>query len=124
MPALSPEDTVRLVFEARAEGDLRRLLSLFAPDVEIEPIAGAPAIVGIQQAERYLDLERADGIRIELEAHRIVTDGDRAHVYGRRRVFKRGSLSDSPASWTFTVRDGRIARVEPLAADRALQRVA
>jgi hypothetical protein len=52
---------------------------------------------------------------VELDAHRIVTeDAEHVRVDGRIRVFDGGSLSDSPAAWRFTVRNGRVVGLEPL----------
>ncbi|HWT95222.1 MAG TPA: hypothetical protein VN238_19655, partial [Solirubrobacteraceae bacterium] len=72
----------------------------------------------------HLHGELAAGVRVEIEPHRVEVAGELVHVVGRRRVFERGSLSDSPAAWTFTVRGGRVVRMEPLAATAGLRRVA
>jgi ketosteroid isomerase-like protein len=119
-----PDETVRLLFEARIAADLRRMMALMTPDVVMVPATGAPVLVGAAAVGAYLARELGSRTRIEVEAHRICADGDRVHVYGRRRVICGGSLTDSPAAWTLTVRDGRVCGVEPLAAEAGLPQVA
>ena len=55
----------------------------------------------------------ADGRRTEVLAHRIEAHGDEVLAYGRLRVVDGGSLTDSPAQWRCTVRDGRVLSVTP-----------
>ena len=103
----TPEQVVRLVFEARAAGDVRRVLALMDPDV------------------RGSFGER-DGRRVEVDAHRIqADDAEHVSVHGRIRVIDGGSLTDSPAAWRFTVRAGRVVEITPLdGVRRPLRRVA
>lgn len=124
MTSMRPDETVRLLFEARSASDLVRIMALLDPGVAWAGRAGDPVLLGASAVQMHLQQELAAGVRVEAEAHRIVTDGDRVHVVGRRRVFERGALSDSPATWTFTIRDGLITRIEPMAAQAALERVA
>ena len=98
MPILSPVDVVRLLFEARAAGDVRRVRKLMDPDVSFARGMG-------------------EGTRVEVEAHRIESDGpDQVRVTGRIRVIADGSLTDSPASWRLTVHGGRVVEIAPLRA--------
>jgi hypothetical protein len=93
---LCPEDLVRQLFEARATGDVRRVMALTDPVVRS---ALAPV----------------EGVRVELEAHRIeAEDAEHVHVEGRVRIINGGSLSDSPATWRVTVRGGRVHAIEPV----------
>jgi ketosteroid isomerase-like protein len=96
MSTPSPADVVRLMFEARAAGDGRRVRALMDPDVSFA------------RGSR-------EGVRIEVDAHRVVAEDDeRVRVHGRIRVIEEGGLTDSPAAWRFTVRAGRIVAVTPL----------
>lgn len=124
MNPLRPDETIRLLFEARGTSDLVRIMGLLDPKVTWLGRDGEAPLIGSTAVQLHLQRELAEGIRVEAEAHRIVVDGDRVHVAGRRRVFERGALSDSPATWTFTVRDGLVTRIEPLAAATPLERVA
>jgi ketosteroid isomerase-like protein len=121
---MRPDDVVRLLLEARGAGDVTRVMTLLAPDVELQPAPGSPVLRGSHAVRTHLHGELATGVRVEIEPHRVEMEGDRVHVVGRRRVFERGALSDSPAAWTFTVRAGRVVRMEPLAATAGLRRVA
>ena len=92
----APADVVSRMFEARAAGDVRRVRALLDPDVTF--------------ASRS-----TEGTRVEVDAHRIVAeDAEHVLVYGRIRVIERGSLTDSPAAWRFTVRGGRVVDIAPL----------
>ena len=124
MTALRPDEIVRLLLEARGAGDVTRVVTLLAPDAELQASPEARVLRGAHAVRSHLYGELAAGVRVEIEPHRIEVSGDRVHVVGRRRVFERGSLSDSPAAWTFTVRAGRVVRMEPLAASAELRRVA
>lgn len=124
MQPLRPDETIRLLFEARTASDLVRMIALLDPDVTMQAVPTEPVLRGVDAVQRHVEQQLASGVRVEVEPHRVVTDGDRVHVAGRRRLFERGGLSDSPAAWTFTVRDGRVTRIEPLIAAAALERVA
>jgi ketosteroid isomerase-like protein len=114
VPFPRPEETVRLMFEARNAGDLRRVISLLDPDVEAVSTANG-TIRGIEGVREYFAAED-NGRRTEVMAHRIEADGDGVVAYGRIRVVDGGALADSPAAWRFVVRDGRVVRITPLAA--------
>ena len=124
MQALRPDETVRLLLEARSAGDLVRIIILLDPAVSLQPMPGERALEGADAVQRHIQHQLAEGVRVEAEAHRITVEGDRVHVVGRRRVFEQGSLSDSPAQWTFTVRDGRVTHMRPMVVVEPLERVA
>ena len=93
MAAPPPDETVRLLFEARRAGDTRRVDALLHPDARH---AFSP------------------GSRLEVHAHRIERDGDAVVVHGRVREVTDGAITDSPAAWRFEVRDGIVQTVTPL----------
>ena len=98
MSSSAPDQVVRLLFEARAAGDVRRVHALLDPEVR--------ARFG------YLVRESIDGMRVELDAHRIEREGaDSVLVAGRVRIIDGGSLTDSPVTWRFVVRHGRVVDV-------------
>jgi ketosteroid isomerase-like protein len=103
----SPIEVVRLLFESKASGDVRRVLQLIEPDV-------------------WATIGPRGEARIEVDAHRLEEDGDEdVLVHGRIRVIDRGSLTDSPAAWRFTVRGGRVMAIVPLTArGRVVRRAA
>ena len=84
------------------------------PDIEVEALGGHDVIRGAAGVLLHLRREAHDGPRTELDAHRFAVDGDKVLVWGRIRVIDHGSLSDSPAAWRFTVRDGRVTHVSML----------
>jgi hypothetical protein len=91
----SPEDVVRMLFETPRRGDDERLITLLGMD-------GGPP-----------------GRRVEVQAHRFVRAGDDVIAFGRVRVFQDGALSDSPAAWRITLREGRVKRIESFAGSEA-----
>jgi ketosteroid isomerase-like protein len=126
MSVLSPVDVVRRVFECRAAGDIRSLLALLDPDIRVQATADGAVVEGLPGVRALFGRESAAGPRVEVEAHRIESDGeDGVLVHGRIRVIGKGALSDSPGAWRFTVRGGRVSGIAPLGAEPpALRRVA
>ena len=116
MPPLSPTDVVRSLFELHAAGHDRQLCSLMAEDVTAVSVVDGELIEGIEAVRAWLvaNDDRTGPRRTEVQAHHLVADGDDVVVHGRVRVFCDGALSDSPAAWRFTVRDGLVRRVVPL----------
>jgi ketosteroid isomerase-like protein len=109
-----PEETVRLIFEARNAGDIRRVYSLMHPDIEFVSIVDG-AMHGRDAVRDYLGSQQ-NGHRTEVMAHRIEAQGDEVIAYGRVRVVDGGALADSPAAWRFVVREGVVVSVAPIAA--------
>ena len=121
--SLPPVEVVRLIFEARAAGDVRRVLALMDPDVRAAMGPTDDHVVeGVAAVRRYLARESAEGPRVEVDAHRIEPESDeRVRVDGRIRVIDGGRITDSPAAWRFTVRGGRVVEIVPL--DPAVHRL-
>jgi ketosteroid isomerase-like protein len=122
---LRPEEVVRLMFEARAAGDVRRVLALMDPDIVAVSTAEGRTLRGVPAIAGFFERERQGRVRTEVDAHRFVADGATVRVHGRVRVIEGGTMADSPAAWQFEVRDGRVVRIAPLPAAAApLSRVA
>ena len=118
-------ELVRLLFEARASGDVRRVLSLLHPEVEDEALTAHGVLHGRDEVRAELEAECAPGgVRVELAAHRVVADGERVLVLGRVRTIDHGRLADSPAAWALTVHDGLVATIASLAAEPLARRLA
>ena len=113
MPRPLPAETVRLMFEARAAGDLQRFASFLHPELVARTIAGR-VVRGRDGVRAYLAAEQNGGRRTEVHAHRIVEDGDGVVAYGRIRTVDGGSLADSPAAWRFEVLDGMVVSIAPV----------
>ena len=111
MASPAPAEIVRLLFEARMAGDLRRLCALLDPEIDAVTYSGEH-YHGIDDVRSYL---AAEGATTEVLAQRIEADGDGSVIArGRVRIHGKGSLADSPAAWRLTVRDGRVATIEAL----------
>jgi hypothetical protein len=104
-----------MLFDARAKRDLTLLLSLLSPDLQAETFADGEVVAGRDGARSYLDLRTGQdaGCRTEVQAHRLLIEGDDVIAVGRIRVFEDGTLSDSPAAWRFTVKNGLVERIAP-----------
>ena len=121
----SPEQIVRQVFEARADGDVRRLAALMDPDVVARWAPGHEVARGVVAARQLLGREVVGDRRLQIDAHRITAEADdTVLVAGRIRILARDGLSDSPALWRFHVRRGRVAHVAPVGAERRLRKAA
>jgi ketosteroid isomerase-like protein len=108
------EEVVRASFDAICRRDIDRLLELYTPDVEFQPLTGTQVESGGYNGHAgvraYFDevgeiwdemLPHADDVR---------TAGDKVVVLGGCAVRGRGSgaRSDSPMAWVITVRDGKV----------------
>ena len=112
MPSPPPAEVVRLLFEARLSGNVRRVCALLDPDIEAVSSRGV-RYDGVEAVRAFLT---GDGRNVETLAQVIEPDSDdRVLVYGRRRRHGRGSMADSPAAWRMTVRAGRVASIVALA---------
>lgn len=105
---------MRIMFDARERGDLACVLSLMHPDVVATTIADGCTYTGKEAVGAYFTQLRSSGQRIEVSARRLIADGERVRVIGRIRTIAAGRLVDSPAAWTFTVREGLVTRISPL----------
>jgi len=110
---LRPAEVVRLLLEGHAAGDRRRMAALLDPDVEATSVGGRGVHRGVDDVLAAFAPSEI-GRRAELDADRIVAVGDEVSVVGRIRVRDRGTLTDSPAAWRFTVREGRVRRIVAL----------
>ena len=101
MSVLSPIEVVRLMLEAQANGNVRRVLKLVDPEV-------------------WATIGPGGAARVEVDAHRLEAEGEESvRVDGRIRVIDGGSLTDSPGAWRFTVGGGRVLAIATLGSRRA-----
>ncbi len=113
MTIAAPDEIIRRLFEARAAGQVHRIVALMHPDVVVTTFTEDRTLHGIKAVLEHLRAQTASH-REEVEAHRMVADGDVVHVSGRVRVLDGARIADSPAAWRFVVRDGRVARIDPV----------
>ena len=114
MSTTAPAEVVRLLLEAHAAGDPRQMAALMHPDIEATALSGRGVRRGVDDVLASFAPPPGVGRRTEIAPDRIVATGDDVSVVGRVRVRDRGSLTDSPAAWRFTVRDGRVERIVTL----------
>ncbi len=101
------------MFDARERGDIPCVLSLLHRDIVATTLADGCTLRGIDEVGAYFTQLSATGQRIEVTARRLIVDGERVRVIGRIRTIAAGRLVDSPAAWTFIVRDGLVASISP-----------
>lgn len=114
--AAADVSTVRAVYDAWARGDGEFVLAHVDPDVELVespllPWGGVHA--GAAGVRRFLGTRGAH-VDALFEVERLVPAGDRVVSIGRSRgtVRSGGAAFDVPAVHVWTLRDGRILRVE------------
>jgi ketosteroid isomerase-like protein len=109
-PPRRPEDVVRLMFDARQQGEDELLLALMDPDVVASTRDGG-TYRGREAVRDFLSAERSGGTRVEVTLGHLSVSGEDVHVEGRIRRVQHGRLTDQPASWDFSVRDGLVRRI-------------
>ena len=112
MTLTCPVEIVRLMFEARAAGDVDAACTFLHPEIRATTTDGL-TFEGMAAVRAYIS--RA-GAHVEVYAHRIEQCDDGALAYGRVRVVDGGSLVDSPAAWRFRMDDGLVRSITPVAA--------
>ena len=110
---LSPADIVAYL-ESRP--GLERFLLTMDPDVEHQPLPGAPVLHGVEElrdyARRHLDdpqPPRSASLSVEERDDAALVLGQVSHVHDGEYVEHR------PAAWIVTVRDARVLRVRAFA---------
>jgi uncharacterized protein len=106
----------RQTFEAICARDLDVLLSLYAVDIEFEPLTGleveSSGYHGHEGVRRYF-VEAAQ-VWEEMLPHAddVRCLGEQVLILGGCAVRGRGSgaLADNPMAWVLTVRDGKVTR--------------
>jgi ketosteroid isomerase-like protein len=118
------EDLVRQGYKAFGEGDMDTLRSLFAPDAVHVATGNSPVSGEYQGVDAILGyygslFERSDGtFNVELEAVEVV--GDDTVVATHRDRGQRGDKTlDQDETLTFTISDGKIARLVEKHSDQA-----
>ncbi len=105
-------------FELYNAGEYRRMWSLYTPDAEIRSEPTFPdggVFRGVDEAIRFfLSFEEAWGTRPALDAEDVSIVGGRVVAQVRADLRGAGSGLEFSDRWTqvFTIRDGRIARVD------------
>ena len=106
----------RETFEAICGRDIERLLALYAPDIEFEPLTGleveSRGYHGHGGVRRYFDEAAQVWEEMLPHADDVRTHGDQVLILGGCAVRGRGSgaLADSPMAWVLTIRDGKVTR--------------
>jgi ketosteroid isomerase-like protein len=106
----------RETFDAIRRRDIDRLVDLYDPDIEFQPLTGMEVELGGYHGQagvrRYFEeithvwdemLPHADDVR---------AIGDQVVILGGCAVRGRGSgaVTDSPMAWVLTLRDGKVVR--------------
>jgi ketosteroid isomerase-like protein len=118
------EDLVRQGYKAFGEGDMDTLRSLFAPDAVHVATGNSPLAGEYQGVDAILGyygklFELSDGtFRAELESVKV--EGDDTVVATHRDRGRRGDKTlDQDENLTFTIADGKIARLVEDHSDQA-----
>jgi uncharacterized protein len=113
-------EVVRRAIEAFSRGDLDAAAAeaVYAPDVEFheDPKLLEPGVYrGREEIEAYFRqfLDSFEEYRFEIEE--LLDAGDRVVVFNRQWARGKGSGAEVEMrnAWVFTLRDGRIVRVQP-----------
>ena len=107
-------ENLKAGFDAYNDGDFERLLELWDEEVEVVPLGGAEPLRGKSAARKWLIPETIDqrGQAIEFRDYRgrVLVTCD-WHVHGRGS----GADVDTRLSMLFTMRAGKVARMEVFA---------
>jgi ketosteroid isomerase-like protein len=120
-------EKVKHGFAALARGDLEGMLTVVHPDIELLPLSGKleGRIYHGHEGVREWDRARHDTWDLEFTPSEYEDLGDSVLVHGEVR--SRGAASgvelDTPVSWVFEFREGKIIRLEAFL-DRAEARAA
>ena len=116
-------ELIRDAFARLEEGRFEELFALADGEIEIEHVGGARSLRGVGEARTALDrwLDRSRRWRaVDL---RYLTLGGRVLAVGHVEAeASLGSPLSLPIAWLFTVRDGKVARIEMYANERHARR--
>ncbi len=115
------ESLIRRAYRAFAERDLESLEALADDGVEVSTITGLLAghgepYRGPEGLGQYIEDLASTWKRIELQPQTFqALDADRTLVFGRVRAWHERGFIDSANAWLWTLRDGRVLRVQVFA---------
>ena len=116
-----PESLIRRAYRAFADRDLETLVALADDGVEVSTITGLIAghgepYRGRDGLEQYIGDLASTWKRIELQPQTFqALDAERTIVFGRVRAWHERGFIDSANAWLWTLRDGRVLRVQVFA---------
>ena len=120
MPAKG-ETTIRRAYEAFASRDLETLVRLADDEIEVFTVTGMMAgrtdpYRGHEGLAQYMEDLAGTWKRIELQPQQFhEVDGEQVLVFGRARVWHEKGFLDAANAWLWTVRGGKVIRVQVLA---------
>ena len=120
MAQTSSLEVVRRLFDLHHARNAAGVAALLHDDVVVTGVARGRTYAGKEEVCRYLADQRADGPRTDIDAQRIVEDGDAVVVHGRIRVHDGAGFADSPAAWRVVIEDGLVRRIDALRASAFL----
>lgn len=114
----SSTDIVRQAYAAWNRSDWNAVFEAFAPEIEISPPAGWPEVGTVKGRDNVRQAFEAAVATMQnlpsIEVEELLGSGDHilAHVHAGGRGRGSGIFLEVPFSQVFTVRDGRIVRID------------
>lgn len=107
---LTPAEVVAVL---ATEPPLEERLRFAAPDVEFRPFGSDRTYRGVEAAREYALAQERRVDRPRQRALAVTEVDDKAVVVGQVSHVRAGSYVEHvPAAWVFTIRDGRVARMD------------
>jgi len=108
MPATNTE-IVRGLFEARAQGNIERVIEIFHPEAEVHPIAHEDQVYHRRDGvRRYFRDLASRGEQVEVASYQFLEKDDYVVALGSVRQRAAEHRMDSSAAWVMKIRDGKV----------------
>ena len=119
------EQIVRDGYEAFSSGDMETLGALFADDA-VHSVPGNSQIAGDYKGrDNILNFygklfELTDG-NMSVDLKTVNVDGDKVAAVHRAKAARAGNTLDSDTTLNFTIKDGKIVRIDEVPSDQAAE---
>jgi ketosteroid isomerase-like protein len=119
----SNEEVVRDGYAAFTSGDMDTLKTMFTSDF-VHHVAGSSQLAGDHKGPDgaialYGRLFELSGGTLKVELEGLKSDGDKVEATHRATAAREGKSLDQPEVMTFTVKDGKMARLDEQPSNQA-----